>query len=127
MKEISTNKAPEAIGPYSQGILALSKEVLFVSGQIPIEPDTGRVLDGPIEEQTLQALKNLKAVVEAGGLSLENLVKVTVFLTDMSLYARMNRIYEEFFKGHRPARAVVEVSALPKGVSIEIEGIAVRE
>ncbi|WP_457752412.1 RidA family protein [Thermococcus sp.] len=125
MKEIVfTEKAPRPIGPYSQGVLAEGR-FLFVSGQIPIDPATGELVSGPIEEQAKRAIENLLAVVRAAGGSAENVVKVTVYIKDMSLYSRFNEVYERYFSTANPARAVVEVSELPKGVGIEIEAIAV--
>lgn len=125
MKEIVfTERAPRPIGPYSQAILAEGR-FLFVSGQIPIDPETGELVDGPIEEQAGRAIENFLAVVEAAGGSVENVVKVTVYIKDMGLYSRFNEVYEKYFSTSKPARAVVEVSELPKGVDVEIEGIAV--
>ncbi|MCD6373129.1 MAG: RidA family protein [Thermococcus sp.] len=125
MKEIVfTERAPRPIGPYSQAILAEGR-FLFVSGQIPIDPETGELVDGPIEEQAGRAIENFLAVVEAAGGSAENVVKVTVYIKDMGLYSRFNEVYEKYFSTSKPARAVVEVSELPKGVDVEIEGIAV--
>jgi len=125
VKEIVfTERAPRPIGPYSQAILAEGR-FLFVSGQIPIDPETGELVDGPIEEQAGRAIENFLAVVEAAGGSVENVVKVTVYIKDMGLYSRFNEVYEKYFSTSKPARAVVEVSELPKGVDVEIEGIAV--
>ncbi|NJE10135.1 RidA family protein [Thermococcus sp. MAR1] len=121
---VLTERAPKPIGPYSQGIIAEGK-FLFVSGQIPINPETGKLVTGDIEEQAEQALKNLLAVVEAAGGSAENVVKVTVYIRNMGNYARFNEVYNRYFSKSKPARAVVEVSNLPKGVDIEIEAIAV--
>ena len=124
MKEIVfTEKAPRPIGPYSQGVLAEGR-LLFVSGQIPIDPATGELVGGSIEEQAERAIENFLAVVEAAGGSPESVVKVTVYIKDMRLYARFNEVYERYFSSSKPARAVVEVSDLPKGVDVEIEGIA---
>jgi len=125
MKEVVfTEKAPRPIGPYSQGVMAEGK-FLFVSGQIPIDPATGELVRGPIEEQAKRAIENFLAVVEAVGGSAENVVKVTVYIRDMGLYSRFNEVYDRYFSSSKPARAVVEVSNLPKGVDVEIEGIAV--
>lgn len=121
---VFTENAPAPIGPYSQGIVAEGR-LLFVSGQIPIDPETGELVKGPIEEQAEQAIKNLLEVVKASGGSAENVVKVTVYLTDMKAYAKFNEVYEKYFAASKPARAVVEVSSLPKGVAVEIEAIAV--
>ncbi|CAD5244064.1 RidA family protein [Thermococcus camini] len=121
---VFTERAPRPIGPYSQGVIAEGK-FLFVSGQIPIDPETGELVKGPIEEQAKRAIRNLLAVVEAAGGSAKNIAKVTVYLRDMKGYARFNEVYERYFSASRPARAVVEVSNLPKGVAVEIEAIAV--
>ncbi len=121
---VFTENAPTPIGPYNQGILAEGR-LLFVSGQIPINPKTGKLVTGPIEEQAEQAIRNLLEVVRAAGGSTNNVVKVTVYMTDMNSYARFNKVYEKYFETSKPARAVVEVSSLPKGVAVEIEAIAV--
>ena len=121
---VITENAPKPIGPYSQGIVAEGR-LLFVSGQIPINPETGELVVGPIEEQAEQAIKNLLAVVKAAGGSAENIVKVTVYLRNMDDYGRFNEVYLRYFSEAKPARAVVEVSNLPKGVAVEIEAIAV--
>ena len=119
---IHTEKAPAAIGPYSQAIDL--GEMIFTSGQIPVAPD-GSVSED-ISEQTRQALLNLKAVVEAGGSSFETVVKTTVFITDMAQFSAINAVYAEFFTEPYPARSCVQVAALPKGVSIEIEAVALK-
>ncbi len=123
-KEIKTEKAPKAIGPYSQAIEA--NGMIFASGQIAIEPATGELNTGSIEDQTRLVLNNLKAVLEAGGSSFDNVVKCTVFLQDMNDFSRMNDVYAEFFKPPFPARAAVQVARLPKDVKVEIEAIAVK-
>lgn len=122
-KEIKTDKAPKAIGPYSQAIVA--NNFIFASGQIAIDPTTGELQNGSIEEQTRLVLNNMKAVLEAGGSSFDKVVKCTVFLQNMDDFSRMNTIYGEFFKPPFPARAAVQVARLPKDVKIEIEAIAV--
>jgi 2-iminobutanoate/2-iminopropanoate deaminase len=122
-KEIKTDKAPKAIGPYSQAIV--TNGFVFVSGQIPIDPATGELNTGTIEDQSRQVLKNVAAVLEAAGSSLDNVVKAGVFLADMNDFARMNAVYAEFFKAPFPARAAVQAARLPKDVRIEIEVIAV--
>jgi len=119
---VHTNEAPTAIGPYSQGIAA--HPFLFTSGQIPVNPSTGELVGPGIEEQTEQSLKNLRAVVEAGGGKLSNIVKTTVFLKNMNDFAKMNAVYERFFDGHKPARSTVEVARLPKDCIVEIECVA---
>jgi 2-iminobutanoate/2-iminopropanoate deaminase len=123
-KQIQTEKAPAAIGPYSQGIAAGG--FVFCSGQIPIDPATGQIIAGGIEEQTRQVFKNLAAILEAAGSSLEQAVKCTVFLHDMNDFAAMNKVYAEFFPGLAPARAAFQVVRLPKDVKVEIDCIAVK-
>ena len=122
-KEVKTEKAPKAIGPYSQGVVA--NGFVFASGQIPIIPDSGELQTGTIEEQARQVLKNLGAVLEAAGSSLNDVVKATVFLQDMNDFGRMNAVYQEFFKAPYPARAAIQVARLPRDVKIEIEAVAV--
>lgn len=122
---LQTSKAPPAIGPYSQGIDA--GQVVFLSGQLPVHPETGKVT-GDIKAQTRQVFANIAAVLDVAGLTLANVVKCQVFLTDMALFADMNAVYEEAFKPHGvfPARTTVQVAALPLGLPIEIDAIAVR-
>ena len=123
MKEIiQTELAPQAIGPYSQAIKA--NGLIFTSGQIPIDPQTGLFVSGGIEEQTEQVLKNLAAVLEAAGSGLDRIVKTTVFLVDMQEFAAMNAVYARFFKELPPARATVEAARLPRDARVEIEAIA---
>ncbi len=112
------------IGPYSPGVIA-SGRLLFVSGQIPLDPETGELVRGTFRDMARRAIENLLSVVEAAGGSVENVVKVTVYLRDISKYEEFNEVYSEFFASSKPARAVVEVSNLPKGVDVEIEAIAV--
>lgn len=121
---IATTAAPGAIGPYSQAIEA--NGFVFVSGQIPIDPATGVFVEGGIEAQTEQSLKNLKAIAQAAGCSLENVVKTTVFLSDMNNFAAMNGVYSQFFTTECPGRSAVQVSALPKGALVEIEAIIAK-
>ena len=121
LKRIETDKAPAAIGPYSQGISAGSWH--FISGQLGMNPATGELVGPDLESQAKQALKNLQQIVEAGGCTLNDVVAVDVFLTNMGEFAVFNGIYEAFFKGHKPARAVVEVRALPKGACVEMKCI----
>ena len=123
-KEIKTEKAPKAIGPYSQAIEA--NGFIFASGQIALNPSTGELSTRTIEEQTRLVLNNLKAVLEAGGSSLDKAVKCTVFLQDMNDFSKMNEVYSEFFKPPYPARAAVQVARLPKDVKVEIEAVAVK-
>ena len=119
---ISTSKAPAAIGPYEQAIKAGS--FIFTSGQIPINPAKNELVGGEIQDETRQVLKNISAVLQAGGSSLENTVKITVYLKDLSNFARMNEIYQSFFPQSKPARSCVEVSELPKGVGVEMDAVA---
>jgi 2-iminobutanoate/2-iminopropanoate deaminase len=120
---VQTEHAPAAIGPYSQAIKA--NGFVFVSGQIPIDPKTGEFVDGGIREQTEQVLKNLSAVLEASGSSLEQVVKTTVFLADMKDFALMNEVYGKFFQDLTPARATVSAAGLPRDARVEIEAVAV--
>jgi len=120
--QIATDLAPAAIGPYSQGIKAGA--MVFVSGQIPVNPATGELLTD-IAAATRQSLSNLAAVLQAAGGSMEQVVKTTVFLSDMKNFSAMNEVYSEFFKANPPARSTVEVAGLPKGAVVEIEAIAV--
>ena len=122
MKFIHTSEAPAAIGPYSQAVVA--GEWVFASGQIAIDPATGEVIDGGIAEQTDRVMKNLTAVLRETGLSLNHVVKTTVYLTDMGTFEEMNEVYARHFGGHRPARATVQAGALPKSVGVEIDVIA---
>ena len=119
---VSTDGAPKAIGPYSQAVAASG--MLFVSGQIPLDPVSGELVDGGIKEQTERVLKSIKAIVEKAGGTMENVVKTTVYLTDLSLFAEMNEVYASFFSQNRPARATVQVAALPKNSLVEIDAIA---
>lgn len=123
-KVIATAKAPAAIGPYSQAIEA--NGMVFLSGQIPINPAKGEVVEGGITEQTTQVFENIKNVLAEAGLTTANIVKTTVFMADMSLFADMNAVYAKYFEGDFPARSAVAVKGLPKGVLVEVESIAIR-
>ena len=124
MKEIiATENAPGAIGPYSQAVK--TGNMVFCSGQIPIDPATGEFVSDDVAEQTEQVLKNLSAVLEAAGTSLNNVVKTTVFLADMNDFPVMNEVYSKFFSENKPARATVQAARLPKDARVEIECIAV--
>ena len=125
MKVISTKKAPAAIGPYSQAIQV--GNLVFTSGQIPIDPSTGSFVKGGIKEQTRQSLTNVKAILEESGLSMSNVVKTTVFMADMNDFADMNTVYAEFFSEPYSARSAVAVKTLPKGALVEIEVVAAIE
>ena len=121
---IATPLAPAAIGPYSQAVEA--GNTLYVSGQLPINPATGLFAEGGIKELTAPSLTNMKAILEAAGMSFDNVVKTTVFLADMADFADMNEVYAQFFAAPFPARSAVAVKTLPKGARVEIECIAVR-
>lgn len=123
MKEIiKTSKAPEAIGPYSQAIKI--GDFLFASGQIPINPETGDLVEGGIEAQTKQVMENVKQVLLAGGSDLENVIKTTIFILDMGDFAAVNKVYGEYFTAKLPARSCVAVAKLPKEALVEIEVVA---
>lgn len=122
MKRIETASAPAAIGPYSQGIVAGG--LIWVSGQIPIDPASGTVLTGSVAEQTDRVLSNVEAILVAAGSSLAGVIRTTVYLADMAAFSEMNEVYARRFGDHRPARATVEVAALPKGAAVEIDAIA---
>lgn len=122
MKVVHTSSAPQAIGPYSQAVIA--NGFVFCSGQIAISPSTGQVMEGDVAAQTKLALSNLQAVLEASGSSLSQVVKTSVFLKSMDDFSAMNEVYASYFGKSRPARAAVEVSRLPKDVLVEIEAIA---
>jgi len=121
-KVIKTKKAPAAIGPYSQGIRA--GDFLFLSGQIPIETKTGKLVKGDIKKQTKIVLENIKSVLEAAGTDMNSVVKATVFLSDLDNYSKVNQIYANYFQAPYPARAAVQVARLPRDVDIEIEVVA---
>ncbi|MFQ6117857.1 MAG: RidA family protein, partial [Candidatus Bipolaricaulia bacterium] len=116
--------APQAVGPYSQGMIA--NGFIFTSGQIPLDRE-GNLIEGDIQAQARQCLENIKAILEAAGAGMEDLVKVTVFVTDMKNFSAINEVYRGYFNGEPPARSFIEVAALPKGANVEIEGIAVAE
>ena len=119
---ISTKNAPSAIGPYSQAVKA--GNLLFISGQIPLDPATGEVVEATIQAQTTRSLNNLKAILEEAGGNLRSVVKPTVFLKSMDDFAEMNKVYQQFFQSDCPARSAVQVAKLPKDVMVEIEAIA---
>ncbi len=119
---IYTDKAPKPVGPYSQAVLV--NGWLFIAGQIPLDPSTGRIVEGSFEDKVRRVLENIKAIVEAAGGTLKDIVKVTVYLRDISLFDRFNKVYSEYFSEDPPARVVVEVSRLPKDSDVEVEAIA---
>ena len=121
-KQIQTTQAPSAIGPYSQAIRI--GEFLYTSGQIALNPENMEMMNGTIEEETEWVLKNLEAILKADGMSLAHIIKTTVYLTDLGEFSRVNQVYEKFFGETKPARACVQVAALPKGAKVEIDAIA---
>ena len=121
---VTTDRAPAAIGPYSQAIR--TRDLIFISGQLPIDPDTGSLVTGDIQHQTRQAMRNLGAILSAAGSSFEHVVKTTLYIADMDQFAAINEIYAEFFTGQPPARACVEVARLPRDAGIEVEAVALH-
>ena len=119
---IYTSKAPAPVGPYSQGVVV--EGWLYIAGQITIDPSTGSVVKGSLEKQVRRVLENIKAIVEAAGGSLENIVKTTVYSKDLTKFSEFNNVYAEYFKNKPPARAILEASNLPKDVDVEIDAIA---
>ncbi len=124
-KIIATDEAPAAVGPYSQGVQV--GKLIFTAGQGGLDPATGRLVEGGIEAQTRQTLKNLSSILQAAGSSLSQVVKTTVFLQNIADFQTMNRVYAEFFADHPPARSTVQVAALPLGALVEIEAVAIVE
>ena len=121
---IDTKNAPAAVGPYSQAIVA--DKLIFISGQLPVDPETGAFVSENPAEQAEQSLKNIKAILEEAGLTMNDVVKTTVFLTDMGNFVPVNDVYKTFFEGNFPARSAIQVGALPKGAQVEIEAVAFR-
>lgn len=124
MKIIKSKNAPAAIGPYSQAILV--NNTLYISGQIPFDPKTMKLISNDIKKQAQQSLKNIEGILKEAKMKITNIVKCNIFMTDLKYFADVNQVYEKFFKNHKPARSCVEVSKLPKDVKIEIEAIAVK-
>jgi 2-iminobutanoate/2-iminopropanoate deaminase len=122
---ISSDEAPKAIGPYSQGIAAQGARTLFLSGQIPLDPRTGELVPGGVEDQTRRVMENLRGVLVAGGAGFQHVVKTTIFLADLADFAKVNEVYGGYFSANPPARATVQVAALPRGARVEIDAIAV--
>jgi len=123
MEVINTNNAPAAIGPYSQAMKV--DNLIFISGQLPMDPNTMEIVSGTIKDQTVKVIENLMAILEEAGLTLNNVAKTTVFIKDMNDFADINEVYASYFVENKPARACVEVARLPKDVGVEIEAIAV--
>jgi len=121
---IQTEAAPKAIGPYSQAISVDATRMVFLSGQIPLDPKTGELVAGDVAAQAEQVMKNLKAVLEATGMTFTNVVRCGIFLTDLADFGKVNEVYGRYFPANPPARATVQVSALPRGAKVEIEAIA---
>jgi len=122
IKKVITDKAPRPVGPYAQGVIAGC--LLFISGQIPIDPNTGELVEGDFKLKVRRVLENVKAIVEASGGSLKDVVKVTVFIRDIKLFQTFNEVYSEYFGNTAPARSLVEVSNLPRDAEVEVEAIA---
>lgn len=125
LQTINTDKAPQAIGPYSQAVIA--QGILYVSGQIPLDPQTGEVVSEDVSIQTKRVLDNMKAVVEAAEAGMDQVVKVTIYIVDMQQFATINEIYGTYFEAPYPARACVEVSKLPKGVQVEMDAVVIMK
>ena len=123
---ISTQNAPKAVGPYSQAVHVSASEMLFLSGQLGLDPISGELVTGGIEGQTRQVLANIDAILTVAGMGKGDVTKTTIFVTDLGVFQRVNAIYEEFFGDHLPARSTVQVSGLPRGALIEVEALAVR-
>ena len=124
-KSIQTDRAPKAIGPYSQAIQVDAGKVTFLSGQIPLDPRTGEIIAGDVAAQTERVMENLKAVLAAAGLDFSHVVRCTIFLIDLADFARMNEVYGRYFQGPPPARSTVQVAGLPRGALLEIDAIAI--
>ena len=122
LKRIQTDQAPHAIGPYSQAMI--SGNLVFTAGQIALDPKTGELIGGDIRDQTRRVLDNLKAILDASGSSLGNVIKTTVFLSDMGEFTAMNEVYSTYFGDHKPARSTVQAAGLPRNVKVEIDAVA---
>jgi len=121
---LHSDAAPRAIGPYSQAVQVPAATLTFLSGQIPLDPATGQMIDGDVVAQAERVMKNLEAVLAAGGLTFANVVRCTIFLQDLNDFARVNEVYGKYFPSNPPARATVQVAALPRGAKVEIDAIA---
>ena len=127
MKEVvSTANAPAAIGPYSQAVKVKNSEMLFCSGQLPLDPASGQLATGSYAEQTKRVMDNLKAIIEASGFTMAGVVKTTIYLTNLSAFSEVNSIYQSYFSEDFPARTTVQVDALPRGAALEIDAIAAK-
>ena len=126
-RAISSPSAPKAIGPYSQAVEASGGRTLWLSGQIPLDPSTGELVKGTIEEEAARVMENLRAVLAAGGATFEHVVRCTIYLVDLGDFARVNEVYGRSFPGTPPARATVQVAALPRGARVEIDAVAVLD
>jgi 2-iminobutanoate/2-iminopropanoate deaminase len=124
---VSTPSAPAAIGPYSQAVIASGTRTVYCSGQIPLDPQSGQMVEGDVERQTHQVMNNLAAVLQAAGASLEAVVKTTIYLTDLKSFAVVNQVYASYFPQTPPARSTVQVAMLPRGAAVEIEAVAVTD
>ncbi len=125
-KIVSTGKAPAAIGPYSQGVRVTSSEMLFCSGQLPLDPASGQLATGSYAEQTKRVMDNIKAIIEASGFSMADVVKTTIYLTNLSAFSEVNSVYQSYFSEDFPARTTVQVDALPRGAALEVDAIACK-
>jgi 2-iminobutanoate/2-iminopropanoate deaminase len=126
-KTVSSPSAPKAIGPYSQAVEARGARTLYLSGQVALDPATGELVPGGIEEQTARALENLRAVLQAAGAGFEHVVRCGIFLVDLADFAKVNAVYARVFPGEPPARSTVQVAALPRGARVEIDAVAVLD
>jgi 2-iminobutanoate/2-iminopropanoate deaminase len=124
---LSTSAAPKAIGPYSQGVESRGARTLWLSGQIPLDPATGELVKGTIQDETARVMENLRAVLAAGGAGFEHVVRCTIFLADLGDFAAVNEVYGRFFPAQPPARATVQVAGLPRGARVEIDAVAVLD
>jgi 2-iminobutanoate/2-iminopropanoate deaminase len=123
---IETSEAPAAIGPYSQAIKVTASEILFCSGQLPLDPESGQLVTGSYAEQTKRVMDNLKAIIEASGFTMKDVVKTTIYMTNLNAFSDVNSVYQSYFSGDFPARVTVQVDALPRGAALEIDAIASR-
>lgn len=127
MKKVTeTLEAPAAIGPYSQAVRVTASEMLFCSGQLPIDPGTGQLATGSYAEQTTRVMDNLKAIIEASGFTMKDVVKTTIYMTNLNAFSDVNSVYQSYFSGDFPARVTVQVDALPRGAALEIDAIVTK-